>query len=52
MKVGGLLGCQPYAPAAFTPRPRSVTGTDFCLEYDPTPGPYFGRKDYVDGELH
>jgi len=41
MKVGG----QPYAPAAFTP--RNVPGTHFSLGTESTPGPWYGRKEYV-----
>jgi len=38
-------GCQPYAPAAFTP--RKYFWYSFLLEAELTPGPKRGRKDYV-----
>jgi len=38
-------GCQPYTPAAFTPRKYSFYS--FLLEAESTPGPQCGRKDYV-----
>ena len=40
-----VVGCQPYAPAAFTP--RNVPGTRFHLGAESTPGPWFGRKNPV-----
>ena len=36
-------GCQPYAPAAFTP--RKCSWYSFLLES--TPGPYCNRKDFM-----
>jgi len=36
---------QPYAPAAFTP--RKYRWYSFLLEAEFTPGPWCGRKDYV-----
>ena len=36
---------KPYAPAAFTP--RKYSRYSFLLEAESTPGPYCGRKDYV-----
>jgi len=41
-------GCQPYAPAAFTHRKHSWYS--FLLEAESTPGPEWGRKDYVNGK--
>jgi len=41
----GCLGCQPYAPAAFTS--RKYFWYSFLLEAESTPGPQCGRKDYV-----
>jgi len=41
----GGKGCQPYAPAAFTP--RKYSWYSFLLEAKSTPGPYCGLKDYV-----
>ena len=41
----GGKGCQPYAPAAFTPRKHSWYS--FLLRVESTPRPYCGRKDYV-----
>ena len=38
-------GCQPYAPAAFTP--RKYSRYSFLLEDESTPGPQCGQKDYV-----
>ena len=38
-------GCQPYAPAAFTP--RKYSRYSFLLEAESTPGPYCSQKDYV-----
>jgi hypothetical protein len=38
-------GCQPYAPAAFTP--RKYSRYSFLLEAESTSGPQCGRKDYV-----
>jgi hypothetical protein len=37
--------CQPYAPAAFTP--RKYSWYSFLLKDESTPGPYCDRKDYV-----
>ena len=41
------LGCQPYAPAAFTPHPRKYSWYSFLLESESSPGPKSGRKNYV-----
>jgi hypothetical protein len=38
-------GCQPYSPAAFTP--RIYTWYSFLLEAESTPGPWCDWKDYV-----
>jgi len=38
-------GCQPYTPAAFTP--RKYTRHSFMLEAKSTSGPQWGVKDYV-----
>jgi len=38
-------GCQPYAPAAFTP--RKYSWYSFLLEADSTPGPRRDRKDFM-----
>ena len=38
-------GCQPYAPAAFTP--RKCSWYSFLLEAESTPGPWCDRKDYM-----
>jgi hypothetical protein len=43
--TGWWEGCQPYAPAAFTP--RKYTWYSFLLEAESTPGPQCDRKDYV-----
>jgi len=40
-------GCQPYTPAAFTP--RKYSWYSFLLEAERTPGP--GGKDYVNEKL-
>jgi len=40
-----VVGCQPYAPAAFTP--RKYSWYSFLLEAESTPGPQCDRKDYV-----
>jgi hypothetical protein len=40
-----VTGCQPYAPAAFTP--RKYSWYSFLLEDESTPRPQCGRKDYV-----
>jgi len=40
-----VVGCQPYAPAAFTP--RKYSWYSFLLEADSTPGPQCDQKDYV-----
>ena len=46
-----VVGCQTYAPAAFTPRSipddRKHTWYSFLLEAESTPGPYCDRQDYV-----
>jgi hypothetical protein len=38
-------GCNPYAPAAFTP--RKYSWYSFLVEAESTPGPLRGLKDYV-----
>ena len=38
-------GCQPHAPAAFTP--RECSWYSFSLGTELTPGPWYGRKEYV-----
>ena len=38
-------GRQPHAPAAFTP--RKCSWYSFLLEAESTPGPWYGRKEYV-----
>jgi len=38
-------GFQPHAPAAFTP--RKFSWYSFSLGAESTPGPWFGRKEYV-----
>ena len=38
-------GCQPHAPAAFTP--RKYSWYSFSLEAESTPGPWYGRKEYI-----
>jgi hypothetical protein len=40
-----VVGCQPYAPATFTP--RKYSWYSFLLEAESTPGPWCDRKDYV-----
>ena len=40
-----VVGCQPYAPAAFTP--RKCFWYSFPLEAASTPGPYCDRKDFM-----
>ena len=44
-----VVGCQPYAPATFTPRsiPDKHTWYSFLLEAESTPGPLCDRQDYV-----
>ena len=46
-----VVGCEPYAPAAFTPRSipgdRKHTWYSFLLEAESTPGPKCDRQDYV-----
>ena len=42
---GWWYGCQPYAPAAFTP--RKYSWYSFLLETESTPGPQCDLKDYV-----
>jgi len=39
------VGCQPYAPAAFTP--RKCCWYSFLLEAESTPGPWCDRKDFM-----
>jgi hypothetical protein len=38
-------GCQPHAPAAFTPRKGSWYS--FSVGAESTPGPWYGQKEYV-----
>jgi len=40
-----VVGCQPYAPAAFTP--RKYSWYSFLLEAESTPGPWCYRKDFM-----
>ena len=40
-----VIGCQPYAPAAFTP--RKYSWYSFLLEAESTPGPQCDRKDFI-----
>jgi len=40
-----VVGCQPYAPAAFTP--RKYSWYSFLLEAESTPGPQCDRKDFI-----
>ena len=40
-----VVGCQPYAPAAFTP--RKYSWYSFLLEAESTPGPQCNRKDFM-----
>ena len=40
-----VVGCQPYAPAAFTP--RKYSWYSFLLEAESTPGPYCDQKDFM-----
>ena len=40
-----VVGCQPYAPAASTP--RKCSWYSFLLEAELTPGPYCDRKDFM-----
>ena len=47
-----VVGCQPYAPAAFTPRSipdddRKNSWYSFLLEAESTPGPQCDRQGYV-----
>ena len=41
-------GCQPHAPAAFAP--RKCSWYSFSLGAESTPGPWYGRKEYVTGK--
>jgi len=43
--TGWWQGCQPYAPAAFTP--RKYSWYSFTLEAESTPGPQCDRKDFM-----
>jgi hypothetical protein len=43
-------GCQPHAPAAFTPPPPECSWYSFSLGAESTPGPWYGRKEYVTGK--
>jgi hypothetical protein len=38
-------GCHPHAPAAFTP--MKCSWYSFSLGVESTPGPWYGRKEYV-----
>ena len=40
-----MVGCRPYAPAAFTP--RKYSWYSFLLEAESTPGPQCDRKDFM-----
>jgi len=40
-----VVGCQPYAPAAFTP--MKYSWYSFLLEAESTPGPQCDRKDFM-----
>ena len=40
-----VVGCQPYAPTAFTP--RKYSWYSFMLEAESTPGPQCYRKDFM-----
>jgi len=40
-----VVGCQPYTPAAFTP--RKYSRYSFLLEAESTPGPYCDRKNFM-----
>jgi len=40
-----VVGCQPYAPAVFTP--RKYSWYSFLLEAESTPGPQCDRKDFM-----
>jgi len=40
-----VVGCQPYAPAAFTP--RKYSWYSFLSEAESTPGQYCDRKDFM-----
>ena len=46
-----VVGCQPYAPAAFTPRSipddRKHTWYSFLLEAESTPEPQCDQRDYL-----
>ena len=42
-------GGQPYVPAAFTP--RKYSWCSFMLGAEATPGPWCGRKDYVNKKI-
>jgi hypothetical protein len=43
--TGRWSGYQPYVPAAFTP--RKYSWYSFLFEAESTPGPWCGRKNYV-----
>jgi len=43
--TGWWLGCQPYAPTAFTP--RKCSWYPFLLEAESTPGPQCDRKHFM-----
>jgi len=38
-------GCQPHAPGTFTP--RKCSWYSFSLGAESTPGPWYGRKEYI-----
>jgi len=40
-----VVGCHPYAPAAFTP--KKCSWYSFLLEAESTPGPWCDRKDFM-----
>ena len=43
--TGRWYGCQPHTPAAFTP--RKCSWYSFSLGVESTPGPWYGRKEYI-----
>jgi len=43
--TGMQYGCQPYSPAAFTP--KKYSWYSFLLEAESTPGPQCDRKDFM-----
>jgi len=44
-----IVNCQPYAPAAFTP--RKYSWYSFLLEAESNPGPLCGREYYVNNSI-